>query len=100
MHASSFDKHFISSFFNTFKNSKSPFCLAVDMFPEVRDCLCVAQYSKTMDERAVLFLKIREGYSFSDELVNRIREAITRELTAAHVPDVILETKEVPVGQI
>ncbi|CAL1301880.1 unnamed protein product [Larinioides sclopetarius] len=68
----------------------------VDMFAEVRDCLCVAQYSKTMDERAVLFLKIREGYSFSDELVNRIREAITRELTAAHVPDIILETKDLP----
>ncbi|GBN38329.1 hypothetical protein AVEN_240097-1 [Araneus ventricosus] len=45
---------------------------------ESRDCLCVAQYSKTMDERAcALFLKIREGYSFSDELV-RIEKPYSR----------------------
>ncbi|XP_055952911.1 acetoacetyl-CoA synthetase-like [Argiope bruennichi] len=68
----------------------------VDTFPEVRGCLCVAQYSKTMDERAVLFVRMKEGHNFNDELVNRIREAITRELTAAHVPDVILETKDIP----
>ncbi|CAL1295524.1 unnamed protein product [Larinioides sclopetarius] len=68
----------------------------VDTFPEVNDCLCVSHYNKKMDERAVLFLKIEDGYSFSDELVNRIREAIARELTIRHVPDVILETKDIP----
>ncbi|XP_055952706.1 acetoacetyl-CoA synthetase-like [Argiope bruennichi] len=68
----------------------------VDTFPEVRDSLCVSQYNEKMDERAVLFLKIREGYSFSDELVSKIREAIARELTIRHVPDVILEIKDIP----
>ncbi|KAF8770344.1 Acetoacetyl-CoA synthetase like protein [Argiope bruennichi] len=68
----------------------------VELFPEVRDSLCVSQYNKTMDERAVLFLKIKEGYSFSEELVNRIREAIANELTVRHVPDVILEVKDIP----
>ncbi|GBM46094.1 Acetoacetyl-CoA synthetase [Araneus ventricosus] len=68
----------------------------VDTFPEVRDCLCVSHYGEKMDERAVLFLKIRDGYSFTDELVSKIREAIARELTIRHVPDVILETKDIP----
>ncbi|KAF8770347.1 Acetoacetyl-CoA synthetase like protein [Argiope bruennichi] len=42
------------------------------------------------------FPEIREGYSFSDELVSKIREAIARELTIRHVPDVILEIKDIP----
>ncbi|GFS35436.1 acetoacetyl-CoA synthetase [Nephila pilipes] len=68
----------------------------VDLFPEVRDSLCVAYYNESMDESAVLFLKIREGYSFSDKLVKRIRDAITRELTECHVPDIILQIQDIP----
>ncbi|CAL1301884.1 unnamed protein product [Larinioides sclopetarius] len=68
----------------------------VEIFPEVTDSICVSQYNKTMDERAVLFLKIRDGYSFSEDLVSRIREAISNELTIRHVPDIILEVKDIP----
>ncbi|KAF8770339.1 Acetoacetyl-CoA synthetase like protein [Argiope bruennichi] len=68
----------------------------VETFPEVRDSLCVSQYNKEMDERAVLFLKIRDGYTFSEELVNRARKAIAEKLTVRHVPDIIIETKEIP----
>ncbi|GBM37447.1 hypothetical protein AVEN_94482-1, partial [Araneus ventricosus] len=49
-----------------------------------------------MDEKAVLFLKVREGYNYSEELVSRIRTAISRELTARHVPDIIIETPDIP----
>ncbi|GBM46102.1 Acetoacetyl-CoA synthetase [Araneus ventricosus] len=68
----------------------------VDMFPEVRDCICVSQYNKDLDERAVLFLKMTEGFFFNDDIVKRIQEAITKELTSAHIPDVILETQDIP----
>ncbi|CAL1295521.1 unnamed protein product [Larinioides sclopetarius] len=68
----------------------------VEIFPEVRDSLCVSHYNKDMDESAVLFLKVREGYSYSEELVNRIRKAISRELTVRHVPDIIIETPDIP----
>ncbi|GIY20709.1 acetoacetyl-CoA synthetase [Caerostris darwini] len=68
----------------------------VDTFPEVRDCLCVPQYNRNMEERAVLFLKMRPNYSFNENLTNNIREAITRELTANHVPEVILEIQDIP----
>ncbi|GIY45098.1 acetoacetyl-CoA synthetase [Caerostris darwini] len=68
----------------------------VNTIPGVIDSLCVSQYNKNKDERAVLFLKMKSGYSFNDKLVNDIRVAITQELTPDHVPDVILETKDIP----
>ncbi|KAF8770342.1 Acetoacetyl-CoA synthetase like protein [Argiope bruennichi] len=68
----------------------------VEKFPEVRNSLCVSHYNKDMDEKAVLFLKIKEGYSYSEELVNRIRKAIAGELTVRHVPDIIIETPDIP----
>ncbi|GIY36260.1 acetoacetyl-CoA synthetase [Caerostris darwini] len=68
----------------------------VEQFPEVRDSLCVSHYNKDMDETAVLFMKMRESYSFSEELVARIRKAIAKELTVRHVPDSIIETPEIP----
>ncbi|GFT64780.1 acetoacetyl-CoA synthetase [Trichonephila clavipes] len=68
----------------------------VDMFYEVRDSLCVSQYNKNFDERAVLFLKMRQGYHFNAELVERIQKAITQELTSKHIPEVILGTEDIP----
>ncbi|GFW74740.1 acetoacetyl-CoA synthetase [Trichonephila clavipes] len=68
----------------------------VDTFPEVRDSLCVAKYSKNMDESAVLFLKIIEGCSLNEGLLNNIRKAIARELTERHIPDFILEIQDIP----
>ncbi|GFQ81090.1 acetoacetyl-CoA synthetase [Trichonephila clavata] len=70
----------------------------VDTFREVRDSLCVSHYNKQGDERAVLFLKLTDGYKLEDGLVNNIRNAIAKELTVRHVPDVILETKDIPVN--
>ncbi|GFR19550.1 acetoacetyl-CoA synthetase [Trichonephila clavata] len=68
----------------------------VDMFYEVRDSLCVSQYNTNFDERAVLFLKMRQGYPFNSELVERIQKVITQELTSNHIPEVILETQDIP----
>nr|XP_042899464.1 acetoacetyl-CoA synthetase [Parasteatoda tepidariorum] len=68
----------------------------VEQFSEVRDSLCVSHYNQQMDERAVLFLKMKEDHQFSKDLTNRIRVAITKELTARHVPDVIIEAQDIP----
>ncbi|GFU72553.1 acetoacetyl-CoA synthetase [Trichonephila clavipes] len=65
--------------------------------PEVLDCLCVPQYGKDMDERAVLFLKIREGYSFNQDLVSRVKKIIEKNCSFKHVPEVVLEVKDIPV---
>ncbi|KFM81987.1 Acetoacetyl-CoA synthetase, partial [Stegodyphus mimosarum] len=68
----------------------------VDKFPEVQDSVCVSQYGKNLDERAVLFLKMKGECTFSDELVQRIQDRIATELTSCYIPDVILETKDIP----
>ncbi|GFY40601.1 acetoacetyl-CoA synthetase [Trichonephila inaurata madagascariensis] len=69
---------------------------AVEMIPEVLDCLCVPQYGKDMDERAVLFLKIRDGYSFNEDLISRVKKVIEKDCSFKHVPEVVLEVKDIP----
>ncbi|GFS35441.1 acetoacetyl-CoA synthetase [Nephila pilipes] len=68
----------------------------VDMFYEIHDSICISQYNKDMEGRAVLFLKMREGYLLNDNLVQKIREAIAKELTSFHIPDFILQTQDIP----
>ncbi|KFM60097.1 Acetoacetyl-CoA synthetase, partial [Stegodyphus mimosarum] len=68
----------------------------VDTIPEVLDSICVSQYSKNLVERAVLFLKMKEGYSLNKELENKIREAIAKGLTVEHIPEVLLEVPDIP----
>lgn len=70
---------------------------AVEAFEEVMDSLCVPQYNKDGEERVILFLKMAPGHTFGPELVNRLRDAIRRGLSARHVPSLILETQGIPV---
>ncbi|GIZ03958.1 acetoacetyl-CoA synthetase [Caerostris extrusa] len=68
----------------------------VELFPEVQDSLCVSQHNKELDERAVLFLKMKEGHTFTEELADRIRSKIADELTAFYVPAVVVDIPEIP----
>ncbi|GFU06411.1 acetoacetyl-CoA synthetase [Nephila pilipes] len=68
----------------------------VETLPEIKDSLCVPQYGKNMDERAVLFLIIRDGYSFNEDLVRRVKKTIERDCSYQHVPEVVLEVKDIP----
>ncbi|GFT15389.1 acetoacetyl-CoA synthetase [Trichonephila clavipes] len=70
---------------------------ALETTLELLDCLCVPQYGKNMDERAVLFLKIKEGYSFNQDLVSRVKKVIEKNCSFKHVPEVVLEVKDIPV---
>ncbi|GIY27649.1 acetoacetyl-CoA synthetase [Caerostris darwini] len=70
----------------------------VDSFPEIKGSLCVSHYNKLGDEKAVLFLKLMDGQVFGDKLVKKVRKAIEKELTIRHVPDIILETRDIPVN--
>ncbi|PFX25647.1 Acetoacetyl-CoA synthetase [Stylophora pistillata] len=67
----------------------------VERFEEVEDSLCVGQQMKD-GERVVLFLKMSNGFRFNEELVARVKSAIRQRLSARHVPEIILETKEIP----
>ncbi|KAJ7377297.1 hypothetical protein OS493_030109 [Desmophyllum pertusum] len=67
----------------------------VERFEDVEDSLCVGQQTKE-GERVVLFLKMSNGCSFDKALLTRLRTTIRQRLSARHVPEVILETKEIP----
>ncbi|RMX58454.1 hypothetical protein pdam_00023779 [Pocillopora damicornis] len=67
----------------------------VERFEEVEDSLCVGQQTKD-GERVVLFLKMSNGFRFNEELVARVKSTIRQRLSARHVPEIILETKEIP----
>lgn len=66
---------------------------------EVEDSLCVGQRRPTdNDERVFLFLKLREGKKFTNNLVNMVKEAIRKGLSARHVPKFIFPTAQIPVS--
>jgi len=72
--------------------------VVVESFKEIQDSLCVAQKSHDgSDERVILFLKMAPGIQLSAELIKQIQMSIRKELSARHVPAVILQTTDIPV---
>ncbi|KAF2838207.1 acetyl-CoA synthetase-like protein [Patellaria atrata CBS 101060] len=64
----------------------------------VADALCVGRRRQTdVDETVVLFLKMEEGRAFDEELVKEVKACVRRELSARHVPGVVVECTEIPV---
>lgn len=68
-------------------------------FPDrIEDALCIGRRRETdTDETVVLFLKMKEGAAFSEELVADIKAVIRKELSARHVPGIFDECPEIPV---
>ncbi|GFS32849.1 acetoacetyl-CoA synthetase [Trichonephila inaurata madagascariensis] len=60
------------------------------------DSLCVAQYGQNQNERAVLFVKMKAGFPFNEELIKKIQQHVEIELSSGHVPELILETTDIP----
>lgn len=71
----------------------------LEHFPDrVEDALCIGRRRETdADETVVLFLKMKEGERFDEDLAGGIGAVIRRELSARHVPGVIDECPEIPV---
>jgi acetoacetyl-CoA synthetase len=66
---------------------------------EIADSLCVGQkINEGGDERVVLFLKMASGHVFGEPLVRQVKAAIRKELSARHVPAIILEITDIPVS--
>lgn len=54
----------------------------------VVDCLAIGQaVCGGADERVILFVRLHEGYSCTDELQKLIREEIRKRRSARHVPE-------------
>lgn len=73
------------------------FKILVDKFSEIGDSLCVGQKINDDEERVILFLKMSNGYKFNEALVKKVKTAIRMELSARHVPALILEISDIPV---
>lgn len=65
---------------------------------DVADALCIGRRrEQDSDETVCLFLKMAEGKTFSGELVEGIKVAVRKALSARHVPGIVEECPEIPV---
>jgi len=65
---------------------------------EIEDSLCIGRKREAdSDEVVVLFIKMANGQMFSQDLVQRIKATVRKELSARHVPSIIDACQEIPV---
>ena len=74
--------------------------LVVHDIEEIADTICVGQYNAIGDGRAVLFVKMKNGYSFDADILKKIETTILQELTVFYIPQVILPVKDIPVSTL
>lgn len=67
----------------------------VEKVDEVLECFAIGQQWEH-DERVVLFVKLREGFTLTDDLKQRIKDVILENTTRRHVPDVIVRVPDIP----
>ncbi|MEE8552058.1 MAG: acetoacetate--CoA ligase [Desulfobacterales bacterium] len=67
----------------------------VDRLKEIEDSVVVGQDWKN-DVRVILFVKMAEGYELTDDIVNKIKNAIRTNASPRHVPTKILSIPDVP----
>jgi len=69
----------------------------VESVPEVTDSLCVGQLLPSGDdERVVLFVRMAAGHQFHDAFEQRLRHQIRTQLSARHVPALVVEAPDIP----
>ncbi|MEM1586517.1 MAG: acetoacetate--CoA ligase [Candidatus Bathyarchaeia archaeon] len=67
----------------------------VEKLPEIADSLAVGQYWKG-DQRIILFVKLKQGYTLTEELKDKIKRALREEASPRHVPAIIMEAPDIP----
>ena len=67
----------------------------VEGLPEIEDSLAIGQ-SWEGDQRVILFVKLSEGYSLTEELKIKIKNILREKASPRHVPAIILETPDIP----
>ncbi|VUC30742.1 unnamed protein product, partial [Clonostachys rosea] len=68
-----------------------------DTMPELADSICVGQKREIdVDERVLLFVKMKQGALFSQETQSAIRSAIRDRCSPRHVPAYIFEVADIP----
>lgn len=67
----------------------------VEQLEEVLESIVVGQPYKG-DIRILLFVKLKEGYALDDLLIGKIKQHIRQNTTPRHVPDLVIETPDIP----
>jgi acetoacetyl-CoA synthetase len=67
----------------------------VENMEEIEDSVVVGHQFEG-DERVVLFVKMRQGFSLNNDLMKKIRTNIRSSCSPRHVPAVILEAPDIP----
>lgn len=67
----------------------------LDLMPELEDSVVIGQQWEG-DQRIILFVKLREGYSLTDELKQKIRKELKEKASPRHVPAIIEKTNAIP----
>ena len=67
----------------------------VEQFPEVLEALAVGQDWQG-DVRVILFVRLREGETLTEELSQRIRQRIREQASPRHVPSKIVQIADIP----
>ena len=71
---------------------------ALTTFTQIEDMLCIGQRRlHDRDEQVLLFVKMKEGYTYDDKLEKAIKTRIRRDLSPRHVPKFIFQTPEIPM---
>ena len=67
----------------------------IEKIDKIVDSLVVGQSWKG-DQRIILFLKMKEGYALNKSVVKVVKQMIKKNCSPRHVPEVVLETNEIP----
>ena len=67
----------------------------VEKLEEIADSLAIGQDWKG-DQRVILFVKLKEGYSLTEELQNKIRKNLRDNASPRHVPARIIAVPDIP----
>ena len=67
----------------------------VEQLPEVVESLVIGQEWQH-DVRVVLFVKLREGMTLDDALIERIKQQVHQNTTPRHVPAKVLQVADIP----
>ena len=67
----------------------------IEKLKEITDSLAIGQEWKG-DQRIILFVKLAQGYSLTEDLKNKIRKTLRENASPRHVPARIIEVPDIP----
>ena len=67
----------------------------VETFPQIQECMAVSQ-DWDNDTRVVLFVVIKEGQEFNEEVAKEVKKALRDQASPRHVPDKLIVAPELP----